>query len=124
MPLIPNAEGTPHTQGEEVPPDPIRGGAHIPFNMEAQRASTLLLNLHNLVAITNFSFVNGDCMFDAIEFLTGIPSSVIRRAAVNQLKDDVAHGDRAAVTTVRNIVTATEHGRGNLTFASTPPPWL
>ena len=43
MPLIPNAEGTPHTQGEEVPPDPIRGGAHIPFNMEAQRASTLLL---------------------------------------------------------------------------------
>ena len=95
----------------------MRGGARIPFNTNAVMTSTLLLSVHNLTAVHNYAFVNGDCFFDSLEYLTGIPSQVTRRAAVKFLKLAVARGDESAIAIVRNLKdNSTVHSRGVLTF--------
>ena len=63
-----------------------------------ESALTSTLAQLNLAADHAYRFQTGDCYFDSLQYLTGIPSRTIRLLAVTELHDALANADTTAIS--------------------------
>ena len=62
-----------------------------------------LLARQNMVALHNYAYYPGDCFFDSMEWLTGVPSSFIRQIAMKKLRYNLSILHRPTMTIFANV---------------------
>ena len=100
------------------------GGANNPRQKqsEKERTAQLLVEHHNLQpAVHSYSYIaGGDCFFDCMEYLTGVPSLAIRELVILTLRRAMSE----CVSTAINMAIQVASNRLGLGRSMTPQEYM
>ena len=101
--LLPKGK-QPHTPAP-APPVRVGGANHKQRQSEKERTAQLLADHHNLQPVHSYRYIVGDCFFDCMEYLTGVPSLAIRELAMLMWRHAMSKSVDTAVATAVHIAT-------------------
>ena len=88
------------------PPCAMVGGANNKQKQsERELTAQLLARNHNLQPVHSYRFIVGDCFFDCMEYLTGVPSLIVRELAMLMWRHAMSKCTDTAVATAVHIAT-------------------